>query len=322
MNAWLALLLESTAIAALVAGIVSVLSWTLLARVGRDVTPAARQADLALIVGVLPMLAAGATLVALVLPSLLHAGGVQADHCALHAHHRHLCALHGGVPGPGLLIAGLVALALGMTRAVRLGWVQVRAHRSITALEHLGHHDDSAAFPQVLVPGSPWLSLAVGVLRPRTLISASLRSHLAPEAYEAVLAHEEAHLRRHDPRWMTVLAWAGLFSAPGIAGLVRASFHEAAEEASDAGAAEAVGPHAVAGALVAVARLHPSRSPALSLGFGDMGIERRVQILLAGQPLADRSLAPRLLLAVVMAVGLVATGGSEWIHHAVESLLQ
>lgn len=320
MNAWLALVIESTAIAAAAAGLVSVFAWLLLVRARREVNPPARRADLALIAGVLPMLSAGATLVALVLPSLLHAGGFQADHCALHAHHRHLCALHAGGAEAGLLIAGVAVLALGIGRAARLGWAQVRAHRSLAALEMLGHSDGGAGFPQVVVPGSPWLSLAVGVLRPRILISASLRSHLPPEALQAVLAHEDAHIRRHDPRWATVLAWAGLWCAPGVAGLVRAAFHEAAEEASDANAEEEVGSHALASALVAVARLHPLRSPELSLGFGDTAIERRVRILLGGHHPPARSLAPRLLLAVVLVVVLVATGGSEWIHHAVESL--
>jgi len=322
MNGWLALLGESTAIAAGVAAGVSVLSWHLLARVDRDQTAPARRADLALLAGSLPMLSALAVLVALVLPSLLHTSGIQADHCGIHSHHRHLCAVHGAIPQAGLLLVGAAAAALWMVRAGRLALAHRRAHRALSALQRLGQRTNLGRFPRVLVPGSPWLSVAVGVLRPRVVLSASLESHLAPEALEAVLAHEEAHLVRHDPRAMSFLAWAGLFGVPGVSGKVRDAFHEASEEAADANAADEVGPHAVAAALVAVARLAPGRPPAFALGFGDTAVQRRVHILLQGHRLGDRSLAPRLLLLVVAATALIAIGGSEWIHHAVESLLQ
>ncbi len=322
MIGWLGLVVESAAVAAAAAGLVSILSWLLFARVDRDRVSPARRADLALLCGLLPMLAALASLFALVLPSVLHAGGVQPDHCLLHHHHQHLCALHGAVPHVGLLTAGAAAYTVWMVRAARLAASQWSAFRSIAALQRLGRWTHEEGFARVLVPGSPWLSLAAGVVRPRVLVSASLRAGLSDQAFQAVLAHEEAHLRRRDPQWIMLLGWAGLFAVPALAGRIRAAFQEAAEEASDAEAAEALGVHALASALVAVARIQLSRPPALALGFGYTAVERRVRVLL-GQPLRPaRSMAARIVLAAVAVTAGLAATGSDWMHHAVESLLQ
>ena len=322
MSGWLGLVLESAAIAAAAAGLVSILAWLLLARVDRDGVPPARRADLALLCGLLPMLAALASLLALILPSVLHAGGVRPDHCLLHGHHQHLCALHGAAPHVGLLAAGALACTVWMIRAVRLAASQWIAFRSIAALQRLGRWTHEEGFARVLVPGSPWLSLAVGVVRPRVLVSASLRAGLSDEAFQAVLAHEGAHLRRRDPQWLTLLGWAGLFAVPGIAGHVRAAFQGAAEEASDAEAAEEIGVHALASALVAVARIQLSRPPAIALGFGHTAVERRVRVLLGQTPRPARSVAARIVLAAVAFTALMAAGGSDWVHHVVESLLR
>ncbi len=322
MMGWIGLTLESTAIAAAAACLVSLGAWAWLRRADTTRTTSARRADLALLAGVLPMLTGLAVLVALILPSVLHAAGVQADHCALHDHHRHLCALHAATDPGGLALAGAGAMAWLATRAVSLGARQWQAVRSISALQRLGRWTEDARFPQVRVPGSPWLSLAVGIFSPRILISASLESRLDRSAFEAVIEHESAHLRRRDPQALAAITWAGLFAAPGVASLVRAAFLDAAEEASDAEAADRLGAPAVARALIAVARVQRVRPPAMSMGFGYTSVERRVRVLLDAPQVAARSHAPLLVLFALGTAAVLATAGSDWLHHAVESLIQ
>jgi len=322
MMGWFGLTLESIAVAAVVACLISVAFSALLGRVDPARTTSARRADLALLAGLLPMLGALAVLVALILPSVLDAAGVQADHCALHDHHRHLCALHAPLELRFLSLAGAGASGLLLIRAVALGWRHWSGLRSIAALQRLGQWTDEARFPQVRVPGSPWLSLAVGIFRPRILISASLESCLEPSAFEAVIEHEEAHLRRRDPQALALLSWAGLFAPPGVASRVRVAYRDAAEEASDAEAADRLGVPVVAGALIAVARVQRTRLPAMSMGFGYTSVERRVRVLVDGHHVAGRSLAPRFVLLALCTVAVLATAGSDWIHHVVESLVQ
>lgn len=131
---------------------------------------------------------------------------------------------------------------------------------------------------------------------------------------DAVIAHERAHVDRHDPLWSAILAFAACvapFSGPWI-GLWR----EAAEEAADDHAACATDGLTVARALVSVARLRLDDTPGFA--FGASGLERRVRRLLDNRARPRRSLAlsGALALAALAAAGVGA--GHEPLHHFVE----
>ncbi len=220
------------------------------------------------------------------LPSLLTAAGLMADHCDDHGHHVHLCLVHAGETPVWLTALGAVALATFVIRALRLGAASLRRRRSMNALERLGTIDTRSRFPVVRVPGAPRLCLATGLFRRRVVYSASLAEHLPPAELAAALAHEAAHLRRRDTLSLGLLTLAGLFTFPAAAARFRALFLSAAEEACDAEAAGEHGAETVARALVAAARLR--LTVANGLGFTGNTLAARVAALLDAAAIRPR----------------------------------
>ncbi|MFT4623419.1 MAG: hypothetical protein ACI8PZ_002075 [Myxococcota bacterium] len=320
MTGWFAGTLEAVAIAAMAGALASAAVTLALSRLG-TIRVAARRADAVVFLGLLPM-AVGITIgAALMLPSMLHVTGVRADHCDLHSHHAHLCALHSPGHHVPLVALGLLALVFTGWRASKLAHAQWRSTRLLSQLEALGLADEGGAFPVVTVPGSPWLCVAAGVWRRRVLVSGSLSRRMTPRQASAVLAHEVAHLDRNDPVMKVLLAWAGLFATPSTARAVQAQFSDAAEQASDAEAALAVGALDLAESLVSVARIVRSSAPATGMAFGGSSLERRVATLL------HDGLDVRPSRAVFVAFGLASVGAvatplwADTIHHTVETVL-
>ncbi|MFZ5480825.1 MAG: M56 family metallopeptidase [Myxococcota bacterium] len=313
MTGVLGFALACAAVAFSAGGFVSLPAWALATASRRLPLPAARRADLALFAGVLPGLVAAGVLAGVATPSLLDALGVRPDHCGGHDHHVHLCVVHAAtIPAR---LAGLGALA-AVVLAVRAGAVfagLVRMGRRLSALERLGRVEGDV----VRLPGSPRLCHAVGLLRPRVLVSDSLARAVAADQLAAALSHERAHLRRRDPLALALLTLASFAALPWVARAATAAFREAAEEAADADAARAHGAVGVAEALLSVARLQ-TRLPLLA--FGGEGLERRVRALLADAP-AARGYGPGLVLAGTIAGIAAAVLASEPLHHAVETLL-
>lgn len=321
----LAFVLECAALAALVGGATSLLA----AAVGQVLQPLvrtaapARRADLAFVLGALPAVAAIAVVLAAAAPSLAGALGLAADHCPTHLHHVHLCLVHGAGLRPLLAAVGASSLALFLFRAAALGAHVVETRRSLAALERLGARAPGR-FPLVAVPGAPRLCHAVGVRRPRIVVSAELQRALQPADWEAALAHEEAHLRRRDPLAFLVLSLAGLFSLPPLARRAHRDFAQAVEEACDLEAAAAVrSPSQVARALVEVAALQRSApGPAIAAAFGETALERRVQRLLGEAPGRVAPARALLLSLAALAAGLAAALlHADGLHHAVETAL-
>lgn len=321
----LAFALECAALAALVGGGTSLLASAagLLLRPLVRGAPPARRADLAFLLGALPAVAAIAVVLAAAAPSLLGALGLAADHCPSHQHHVHLCLVHGAGLRPLLAALGAASLAVFLFRAAALGARHGETRKSLAALERLGT-TSAGRFPLVAVPGGPRLCHAVGVWRPRIVVSAELRGALSGAEWEAALAHEEAHLRRRDPAAFLALSLAGLFALPPLARRVHRAFAQAVEEACDVEAALAVhSPGLVARALVEVAALQRGvPQPAIEAAFGETALERRVQLLLGDSP---PRLAPARALALclgALALGLgAALFHAHWLHHAVETAL-
>jgi Zn-dependent protease with chaperone function len=153
-------------------------------------------------------------------------------------------------------------------------------------------------------------------------MSAAIVRELDPTEVRAALAHEQAHLVRHDPLLNMILAWAGLFSTPWAAAAAQQSFADAAEESSDAQAAAAVGALLVAGSLLSMARLMRSSAPSTCMAFGGSSLERRILALLGGTPHTQPSRSMALAVATGSTGVVAAFISSDGIHHAVETLLQ
>ncbi|QRK09432.1 hypothetical protein JQX13_04620 [Archangium violaceum] len=323
--ATLAFLLECAATAALVGTAVSLLVWPALlvlrARALQRV-PALR-ADLAFVLGTLPALASVGVVAAAAAPPLAAALGLAADHCLGHGHHVHLCFLHTATVRPVLATVGAFSLVVFLFRAgdVVLRLLRVRAR--LSALESLGT-PRSGPFPIVAVPGAPRLCHAVGLVRRRILLSASLEESLTQVELRSALAHEEAHLRRREPLLGLLLGVAGLFAAPFLARACVTVYQTAAEEACDAEAAAAVGDGGlVAGALVKVATLQRRLSNVAGEmpAFGALALERRVRLLLDEEARATSAQALRVAGVMALAAGLLAFAYTAFLHHAVETAL-
>jgi beta-lactamase regulating signal transducer with metallopeptidase domain len=317
---WLLVSLQAFAVAAVAAALTSLVASVLLVSIPSDRT-AARRADASFLLGLLPGLVAIGSWVAVVMPSFLHATGLRLDHCGEHTHHAHLCAIHAGAPVLPLVALGVLVLGITVWRGARLARRQWLSVRLIGALERLGTELTDQAHPVVLVPGSPRLCVATGLRRRRVLLSSAITQALAPSLVDAALAHEHAHLRRHDPLLRVVLAWAGLFSPPSSAALAQRAFAEAAEEACDAVAASSVDRFVLAESLVRMARITHRRVPATALAFCGATLERRVSLLLEGpaRPSPSR-VAPLATLSILLCTA-AAIAGADALHHAVESLL-
>ncbi|MFZ5481328.1 MAG: M56 family metallopeptidase, partial [Myxococcota bacterium] len=274
---------------------------------------AARRADLALLAGLLPALAAVAVLAGVATPSALDALGVRADHCDGHDHHVHLCVVHAATIPARVAGVGAIAAVLLLTRAGAAVAGLARAAFGLAHLERLGRTEGDV----VRLPGSPRLCHAVGLARPRVLVSDALARAISGEQLAAALAHERAHLRRRDPLALALLAVASSAALPFAGRAARGAYRDAAEEAADAEAARVHGGVGVAEALLSVARVQ-THLPALA--FGSHGLDRRVRALLAGAPSAPAAGLGGVLFVTIAGIS-AAIVGSEPLHHAVETLL-
>jgi beta-lactamase regulating signal transducer with metallopeptidase domain len=135
--------------------------------------------------------------------------------------------------------------------------------------------------------------IAFGLLRPEICLPARV-PELGGESLRAMLAHEVAHLRGHDPAWMWGAAWLqALFPWQLLLVAVRRRWTRLVELRCDAIAGEQCGSTAVARCLLDVAGwLQPAApSPLLTLGMASRpsALRERVEAALHGAPVARSS---------------------------------
>jgi soluble lytic murein transglycosylase-like protein len=146
--------------------------------------------------------------------------------------------------------------------------------------------------------------VVAGWLRPVVLLPAAMVSGLPPAAIEAVLAHELAHVRRHDylVNALQSAAEALLFFHPAawwVSRVIRAE----REHASDDHAVAVLGDPAGYARALAAAEALRSPVPMLGVAFTGGSLVSRVRRLLS-----SRSAPRRAPLALVLAVALVGLG--------------
>lgn len=148
----------------------------------------------------------------------------------------------------------------------------------------------------------------VGLLRPRVLVGPDFHERLDKHAYEAALAHEEAHARHHDPLriWLAQIATDLQWPLPGA----QARFDDwlfALELARDEEARSMVDGADLAAAVLAAARIEqPAPFAVAGIASGGAAMRLRVERLLAPMPMASQAGSAWHVSAAVAVVTLLA----------------
>jgi beta-lactamase regulating signal transducer with metallopeptidase domain len=149
-----------------------------------------------------------------------------------------------GLPWPSIVLAGWAGLAgLGVLR-ILLSWGSLRRRMAGRVPITSGPLFErfQALRQRAGIRGRVRLSLcetlcspfSVGILRREVCVPVAVITDLGPRQQEAILAHELAHVARHDPAWSTLLTWIErlLFFQP-LHRLARRELAELAELACD-----------------------------------------------------------------------------------------
>jgi hypothetical protein len=186
---------------------------------------------------------------------------------------------------------------------------------------------DGLAEPAFLVDTDFPIVAVVGFLKPRLVIARSVLNACPPEEIRAIVAHERAHMTRHDN-----LRRLAFHSAPDVLGLtgldreLRASWHSATENSADDTADDEVksGRVVLAQALIRVARLSPPGPPkplpisALSALYRGENLDRRVRRLLAPRAIAASPAPWWRVWSISLGAAIVMGITLETIHQFVE----
>lgn len=281
----------------------------------------ARRADLALLGGLLPAVTAVVGMALVAGPSLLALVSLAVDHCLQHDHHGHLCPTHLQGLAPWLaVVGGAVIAAVAGRMGLRLG-ARARQRRLVLASSLLGEHqrlDDGTTL--VVLDGPPSLLHAADHF---VVASKSLLAGLTAPSRRAALAHEAAHVRRGDSRWLHRLALAAALSPPLFGTWIQRLYRQAAEEAADEAAAVIVGAIDIAAAVVEVSRLrlrlqHPALVNLPAIDGGDLTL--RIQRLLELEPRTRPSGAP-VVMALLLLATLAVAPFFDRVHHLAETAL-
>lgn len=166
--------------------------------------------------------------------------------------------------------------------------------------------------------GRPGHAATVGLLRPRVVISSTLRAALGFGELRAAIAHEEAHVRHRDPLriWIGQLVTDLQWPMPRARARQRV-WMRALELARDEEAVRrgSVDPIDLANAIVMASRLsEPVKSSVVRAALGDDAafLERRIFRLLgsgiSAPPTPRRRRSPLLPLAISLALGAFLVG--------------
>lgn len=215
-----------------------------------------------------------------------------------------LCSLGGAVLGSAAVVA-LVAvravwLGLGSAREVRaLRRLPVPAQLALAARR-------SSTVPVHCVAGGEPVAFCAGLWRPRVYVSYAAVATLADDELTAVLAHEDAHARHHDP--LRGLVSRAAVEVALVAPLLRWWQHHRhlhAELAADRAAVAHAGAPALAGALLRLAGPSPATSAPGRSAFDPTGsaLEARIAALTAAT--APEHPLPRFA-AIATTVGVLA----------------
>jgi Zn-dependent protease with chaperone function len=204
------------------------------------------------------------------------------------------------------LIAGS-RIAVDLCRSRQL----TRAFRELAPATSRGYY---------LLPTEEPQAFVLGLIHPRVYLSQGLFDAVTDDELTVVLAHEQAHVERHEPLRRALASLGLLFHLPGIARTLERELTRTQEITADATAARRVGdPMRVAEALARLGRLRSARRAAVEFSSGHLEI--RVRELLDPRP---RIAGPsRSTLGVILAVlCLVSLLAAHPLHALVQMLLR
>jgi beta-lactamase regulating signal transducer with metallopeptidase domain len=199
--------------------------------------------------------------------------------------------------------AWLVRLTEAVARRLRVRWCVVRVSARVT------------------------MPLVIGMVRPVILVPVSFVTGLPPETMRALLAHELAHVRRHDflVNLLQTACETLLFFHPAVWWLSRRVRQEREHCCDDVAAAVLGEREGMARALIAAEELRSDRTPACALAATDGSLSHRVRRLLVPAPSGrDRGaavIAMMPLLFALLAVPATAVSEAEVIEGSERSRL-
>jgi Antirepressor regulating drug resistance, predicted signal transduction N-terminal membrane component len=275
-----------------------------------------------------PFIIATALTALCILPSALNLLGWFADHCLQQAQHRsHFCLPHPhlflGSTSGWLLLA--ISGGLGFVAAVYQLYGWLRTCRIISALTAASHYDGVRRVYRVetRLP----LALTAGLWRPQIYISSYLAASLPRDMLDVVIAHERAHVCRHDGLIQLLASLFALMHLPRIRRRLLADLALTCDKACDEEAARHTGNRLrVAHTLLVVERLFNGVFPKPAAGIAsiDSGsvVERVESLLMTELNSEPRRNVPRYLRVMLVAAILsTAVWSAEPLHHLIEALL-
>jgi beta-lactamase regulating signal transducer with metallopeptidase domain len=216
-----------------------------------------------------------------------------------------------------VLAAWLAGVLIAMMR-VLIAWLQLE--RSLTHAEPITDAalaTDAAALAIEARRNAPRLSMLAGLASPiaasraRIVLPSWAVELLDREQIRAMLAHETAHVARHDPAWKLAIAiWSALVWFVPLVPLARRRLDEIAEISCDAWAAIHLGDgRSLAECLAECAghragALDPWLAPAMAAR--ESPLLQRIDYLIAGVPMNLRSAGFAGSLAAVAALAIAA----------------
>ncbi|MGH0032938.1 MAG: M56 family metallopeptidase [Myxococcota bacterium] len=313
----LGLLVAAWAIFAAATSVGVAVAWRLGARRLRRLHPAVRS-RLAWAAAAAPSLVPTLLVAACLAPGVVGLLSGAGDHCLQHADHPHLCLVH--LPAT-LRTPLLVVVAVGATGlALALGAAAAQVARQRRQLARLAVAASPASDPRRrVVPSERPFSFVAGLVRPEIWIASTLEEALPAAQLAVVLAHERAHLERHDPLRAVTAALLSWPHWPGVRRAILAELALASEQACDESAAARLGDRLrVAETLLAVERLLGARAPVASPGsaFGGSNVAARVRGLV-GEP-APARLPGWVAWAAAILFAAALPAGSDALHHWTE----
>jgi Zn-dependent protease with chaperone function len=201
-------------------------------------------------------------------------------------HHR------GSFTPMGLAALGTAVAALASVVRVRARQRRERAPDNGRDLAVIAS-DDAVAYA---LPGRPG----------QVVVSTGMLRSLDAKERRVLIAHEQAHLRRHHHRYVRLTELA--VAAIPVLSPVNARLRFVIERWADEDAADEIGDRALVASAIARAALASKSTPRFGLAMADDGVVERVQIMLADPSPGTTLVAVPLAIVVIAGVGgLVAS---------------
>ena len=134
----------------------------------------------------------------------LSLGGWLFDHCPLHQGHPHLCLTHIAQSPPGGFLFWLALVSGGCWMAFQAARLHLSSRRLCVQLCQASQPNGEFH----LIPSKVAAAFTTGLFSPRVYLTTKAVKLLQPAEREAVLVHEQVHLKRRDPLRSLILAWS------------------------------------------------------------------------------------------------------------------